>query len=134
MTTHFTEDDVDSSIDYVARQGAENRAAMVHYTLVFEAAGLPAPQQLHQGGETALVSRFMEAFHNRCPERGLPPLDSLVVHVAGPRGGLPGAGYFRVNGLRDPYGMNVTAEQATTSARFLEEQRSECASWGDLTP
>jgi len=131
MTTEFTNEDVDAAIEFVARNGAENRAALVHYTLVFEAAGLPAPQQLHQGGETALVSQFMEAFHFRCIHRGFPPLDSLVVHVAGPRGGVPGSGYFRVNDLHDPYGHRTSAEDAAVSGWFLEQQRQECASWGN---
>jgi hypothetical protein len=53
--THFTTEQVDRASDYVVRHGAENRAAPVHYTLVFAVAGLPAP--------------FMEAFHFRCVER-----------------------------------------------------------------
>ncbi len=131
MTILFTDDDVDRAIEYVARQGAENRGAPVHYSLVFDAAGLPAPQELHQGGETALVSQFMESFHFRCLAQGYPPLDSLVVHVAGPRGGVPGSGYFRVNGIADPYGRNVPVDTAAVSGAFLEQQQNACVSWGN---
>jgi hypothetical protein len=129
--TRFTTEQVDRAIDYVVRQGAENRAAPVHYTLVFAEAGLPAPQHLHQAGEPELVTRFMEAFHVRCIERELPPLDSLVVHVAGERGGVPGAGYFRVNGEPDPYRRSASVEEAAAGGRFWEQQRQECRSWGD---
>ncbi len=79
--TDFTTEQVDRAIDYVFRHGAENRAAPVHYTLVFAEAGLPAPRHLHQCGEPELVTRFMEAFHVRCIE----PLHSLVENVAGER-------------------------------------------------
>lgn len=127
----FSRDQVDAAIDYVARHGAQNRASPVHYTLVFDAAGLPAPQLLHQGGEPQTVSRFMEAFHDRCIERQYPPLDSLVVHVAGDRGGAPGSGYFRVNGVKDPFGQRASAEDSVAGGSFLEEQRAECKRWGD---
>lgn len=33
----------------------------------------------------------------------LPPLDALIVHVAGARKGHPGSGYFRANNLPDPF-------------------------------
>jgi hypothetical protein len=97
----FGRDDVERAIDHVIKHGAENNAAKIYYTLVFGEAGLAAPQHLHNGGDSHLVTEFMEAFHRRCAERGLPPLDSLVVHVAGPRRGLPGAGYFRINNQPD---------------------------------
>jgi hypothetical protein len=129
--TSFTTQQVDNAVDYVVRQGAENRAALVHYTLVFSEAGLPAPQHLHQGREPELVTRFMEAFHFRCIEREYPPLDSLVVHVAGDRGGVPGAGYFRINRQPDPYRRGATADDAAAGGRFLEQQRNECRTWGD---
>lgn len=131
MTVQFTDNDIDAAIDHVARYGAQRGAATVPYTEVFNAASLPAPQQLHQGGDTATVSHFMEAFHFRCIDRGLPPLDSLVVHVTGPRGGVPGSGYFRINDLPDPHGNGTSPEDATASGRFLEQQRHECAVWGD---
>ena len=54
---------------------------------LFEAAALVSPQELHHGGDSEAVTRFMRTFHDRCLERGYPPLDSLVVHVAGDRGG-----------------------------------------------
>jgi hypothetical protein len=68
-----------------------------------QTASAPAPAHLRyyharrwrrsprQGGDSYLVSRFMEAFHRRCAERDLPPLDALVVHVAGTRKGSPAA-------------------------------------------
>lgn len=129
-STEFSDEQVNRAIDYVARNGAENRGSLVHYTLVFEAAELPAPQHLYNGGEPDVVSRFMEAFHFRCVERELPPLDSLVVHVAGERGGMPGSGYFRVNRQPDPYGRSVTDAEAVAGARFWENQREECRAWG----
>jgi hypothetical protein len=89
-------------IDYVVENGATDRGQTVAYTRLFEAAGLPAPRDLHAGGESEAVSRFMERLHYRCRERNLPPLDALVVHVAGGREGQPGAGYVGVNGLKDP--------------------------------
>lgn len=127
----FTTAQVDAAIEFVARNGAMNRATPVHYSLVFDSADLPAPQQLHQGGESELVTEFMGEFHRRCLELEYPPLDSLVVHVAGHRGGVPGGGYFRVNGMPDPYGSRTSVEDAATSGRFLENQRATCRSWGD---
>jgi hypothetical protein len=127
----FTIAQVDAAIEFVARNGAENRAMPVHYSLVFDAADLPAPQQLHQGGESELVTQFMGAFHRRCLELEYPPLDSLVVHVTGERGGVPGGGYFRINGVPDPFGKRTSVEDQATSGRFLEEQRAKCRSWGN---
>lgn len=127
----FTDEDVDSAIDFTIRNGADDRAQTLSYSRVFEAAGLPPPQDLHQGGDSDLVTAFMKRFHDRCRERDLPPLDSLVVHVAGMRVGKPGVGYFRVNGHRDPYGERATAEQVMSAQKFWEEQVSECRRWGD---
>ncbi|MGB3441770.1 MAG: hypothetical protein WBA97_23750 [Actinophytocola sp.] len=98
----FTTDHVDRAIDHVVDNGACNNGSTIHYSLVFAAAGLAAPQELHNGGDSYLVSKFMEAFHHRCAERELPPLDALVVHVAGTRKGQPGGGYFRINNLPAP--------------------------------
>ncbi len=106
-----TDEQVDAATDYVIDNGAIDRGQTISYTRVFAAAGLPAPQDLHQGGESQLVTRLMERFHYRCRERGLPPLDALVVHVAGTRQGKPGSGYFRVNGHRDPFGERATARR-----------------------
>lgn len=111
MATSFSLEQVDAAIDYVAAEGAMDRAQTRSYSLVFAAAGLAAPQLLHQGGEPQLVTDFMKALHDRCQERGYPPLDSLVVHVAGQRQNWPGGGYFKVNG------------QATRSARRLGPSR-----------
>ena len=131
LATGFTQRQIDNAIEFVARNGAENRAAEVHYSLVFEAAGLPAPQLLHQGGEPSVVTRFMEGFHFRCLELGYPPLDALVVHVAGERGGVPGHSYFRVNDQPDPYAPGATADQAAVAGRFLDQQRAACRRWGN---
>lgn len=126
----FTTDDVDDAIDFVIHNGAEDRGQTLSYSRVFEAAGLPPPQELHQGGESQLVTAFMEQFHHRCAQRSLPPLDSLVVHVASSREGRPGGGYFRVNGFRDPFGERATAEQVIAAYNFWEGQVEECRRWG----
>ncbi len=63
---------------WLPTKGAKDRGQTVSYSRVFEAAGLPAPQLLHQGSESHLVTEFMKAFHDRCHVQGLPPLDSLV--------------------------------------------------------
>jgi hypothetical protein len=126
-----TDVQVDAAIDFVAFNGAEDRAQTVSYSRVFEAAGLPAPQDLHFGGESHLVSQVMERFHFRCVERGLPPLDALVVHVAGQRMGFPGAGYFRVNSLKDPLGERASASDQVRATAYREEQKRACKDWGD---
>lgn len=127
----YNEHDIDTAIDFVIDNAAVDRAQTVSYSRVFEAAGLPAPQELHQGGESQLVTAVMERFHTRCSDRVLPPLDSLVVHVAGAREGKPGAGYFRVNGFKDPFGERASAEQTVAAFRFWEQQVTECRRWGD---
>jgi hypothetical protein len=111
VTAPFTDDQVDRAIDFVISGPAIDRARTVRYTAVFEAAGLAAPQDLQRGGDSDTVTAFMKRFHDRCVERGLPPLDALVVHVAGAREGRPGGGCFRVNGHVDPF-----AEQSSASA------------------
>src|SRR6266496_1548012 len=100
--TSFTLEQVDDAIEHVIDNGACNNGSLIHYSLVFAAARLAAPQELHQGGDSHTVSTFMEAFHHRCAAQNLPPLDALVVHVAGSRKGQPGSGYFRINNLPDP--------------------------------
>lgn len=104
----------------------------MRYTAVFEAAGLPPPQELHQGGDSDAVTAFMKSFHDRCLERRLPPLDSLVVHVAGSREGRPGAGYFRVNGHVDPFAerSSASAEKVIAAHQCWEEQRERVKAWG----
>lgn len=130
-TTHeFTLDQVDAAIDFVKQHGAEDRAQTVSYSRVFDAAGLPSPQNLHFGGESHLVTAFMERFHYRCQERQLPPLDALVVHVAGPREGFPGGGYFRVNGQADPLAERTKPDDQVAATRFWQAQREECKEWG----
>lgn len=128
----FTVDQVDAAIDFVINGHAIDRAQTVRYTAVFEAAGLPPPQDLHLGGDSDMVTAFMKAFHDRCIERSLPPLDSLVVHVAGGREGRPGAGYFRVNGHVDPFAERVTAsaEAVVAAHAFWEAQVELVKAWG----
>lgn len=123
-------DDVDTAIDFVIRSGAEDRGKTISYSRVFEAAGLPPPQDLHFGGESQPVTLFMERFHFRCMERTLPPLDSLVVHVAGKRTGFPGSGYFRINRQVDPLSERATTSQQVRATAFWEAQRVECRDWG----
>jgi hypothetical protein len=55
-------EDVDAAIDFVIRNGAQDRGQTISYSRVFEAAGLPPPQDLHFGGESQLVSCSWNAF------------------------------------------------------------------------
>jgi len=126
----FTVDQLDRAIDFVVLNGAQDRGQTVSYSRLFEAAGLPSPQNLHMGGESHLVTAFMEQFHYRCIERKLPPLDALVVHVAGRREGFPGAGYFRVNGYDDPLAERTKPEAQAAATVFWQAQREECRAWG----
>lgn len=121
---------VDAAIDFVIAHAAEDRAQTASYSRVFAAAGLPAPQDLHMGGESQLVSQFMEAFHYRCRDRELPPLDALVVQVLGPRMNLPGTGYFRVNNLVDPLGERGSDAERVEATRFWEDEKLRCREWG----
>jgi len=130
MPPRFTPEQLDIAIDYVIEHGAVDRARTIRYTAVFEAASLPAPQDLHAGGEGDLVTTFMKAFHDRCVERDLPPLDSIVVHVAGPREGRPGKGYFTVNNQADPFSEKATAEAVVTATNFWENQQGVVRAWG----
>jgi hypothetical protein len=132
VTAAFTDDEVDKAIDFVIQNRAIDRAQSVRYTAVFEAAGLSPPQDLHLGGDSDIVTAFMKTFHDRCVARGFPPLDSLVVHVAGAREGRPGAGYFRVNGHVDPFAEHSTAsaEQIVAAHAFWETQKDEVKAWG----
>ena len=119
-------DDVDAAIDFFIRNGAEDRGKTISYSRVFEAAGLPPPRDLHFGGESHLVTLFMERFHFRCLDQGLPPLDSLVVHVTGQRTGFPGSGHFRVDKQTDPSRGRATAAQQAQATSFWEAQIEEC--------
>lgn len=129
-STRFTPEQVDAAIDFVVDHGAIDRAQTIRYTAVFDAAGLPHPQDLHLGGDSDVVTRFMEAFHYRCSERGLPQLDALVVHVAGLREGLPGAGYFRVNGFKDPRSLRTSPEDAVRATQHWEAEVDQVKQWG----
>lgn len=125
----FTGDQVDQAIDFLI-EFAKDRGQTVSYTRAFGAGGLPEPQALHQGTESQLVTDFMKAIHDRCIARNLPPLDALVVHVAGPRQNWPGGGYFTVNGLTDPLRQRATAEEQTQGTVFWENQKKKCTDWG----
>ena len=129
MQEAFSVEQVDAAIDLVI-ESAMDRGQTVSYTRVFEAGGLAAPQVLHHGGDSQLVNTFMKAFHDRCRERGLPPLDSLVVHVAGPREGKPGGGYFKVNGLPDAFSERTPPERMLQAYAFWEKEVAECRRWG----
>lgn len=71
----------------------------------------------------------MKAFHDRCVERALPPLDSLVLHVAGPRQNLAGPGYFRVNDVPDAGNVTIAASDVARGAQLWQEQKSACTAW-----
>lgn len=130
-STHdFDSHQIDAAINFVMENGAEDRAQTLSYSRIFDAAGLPSPQNLHFGGESHLVTAFMERFHYVCKERDLPPLDALVVHVTGPREGFPGAGYFRVNGYADPLAERTKPDDQVAATRFWQAQREECKEWG----
>jgi len=127
----FTDENVDSAIEFIIDNGAEDRGQTISYSRVFDAAGLPPPQDLHFGGESQLVTLFMARLHYRCRERALPPLDALVVHVAGDRTGFPGVGYFRVNGHADPLSERTTPGRQVAATAFWEAQKTECTNWGE---
>lgn len=127
----FTQDQVDDAIDYVIEEGAMDRAQTISYSRVFAAAGLAPPRDLHSGGDSHLVTAFMEAFHARCRDRNCPPLDALVVHTAGSRIGEPGVGYYRINGHVDPHGRGSKEAQGA-ALTLWDRQRKECEAWGTL--
>lgn len=80
----FTDEQVDLAIDYVITHSAEDRGKTTSYSLVFATAGMELPQDLYLDGNSGVVYAFMEAFHHRCQFLdGRPPLDALVVNVAG---------------------------------------------------
>jgi len=126
----FTQDQVDDAIDYVVDEGATDRGQTISYSRVFAAADLAPPQELHNGGDSHLVTALMEAFHYRCSERGCPPLDALVVHTAGSRVGEPGVGYYRINGHVDPHGRSITLEAQAAALNLWQTQREQCETWG----
>lgn len=125
----FTDDQVDVSIEFLVRF-AEDRGQTTNYSRVFESAGLSPPQDLHLAGEHDLVTAFMKAIHDRCSERGLPPLDALVVHVDGDRKDVPGVGYFRVNRYPDPRDEAVSADDQLRGHNAWQAQVEQCAAWG----
>jgi hypothetical protein len=123
-------DDVDAAIDFGIRNGAEDRGQTISYSRVFEAAGLPPPQDLHFGGESQLVTLFMERLHFRCKERALPPLDSLVVHVAGQRTGLSWIWILPDQQTGGSFERAGPAIQQARATAFWEAQMEECRDWG----
>lgn len=129
MRGRFGVEQVDAAIELVI-ESAKDRGQTVSYSRVFEAGGLPAPQELHRGNDSQLVTDFMKAFHDRCRERDLPQLDSLVVHVAGPREAKPGGGYFKVNGHQDAFSDKTPPERMMEAFSFWKRQVEECKRWG----
>jgi hypothetical protein len=127
----FTDGEADLAIDFVINSPGISRDRSVSYTDVFAAAGLPAPRDLHQDGDSAAVTAFMKRFHDRCIERGLPPLDAFVVHAAGRREGKPGGGYFRVNNHVDPFAedSNASAEAVFAAEASWYSQREQVRAW-----
>src|SRR4051812_28224092 len=113
----FTQAQVDDAIELLI-DSAKDRGQTVSYTRVFAAGGLPEPQLLHQGQDSHVVTGFMKAIHDRCGERGIAPLDALVVHVTGRRRDWPGAGYFTVNAIADPLRNRASAEEKAAGARL----------------
>ncbi|HEX8080090.1 MAG TPA: hypothetical protein VF557_07770 [Jatrophihabitans sp.] len=127
----FTDAQVDQAIAYLIEQAAEDRAETRSYTLVFRAGGLDAPQDMYKDGAEQAVSKFMEAIHWRCNRNAdLPPLDSLVVYVAGPRMGHPGPGYFRVNNHSDPFDVRTRPEAIEPAMAFWRAEVAQCKAWG----
>jgi hypothetical protein len=71
----------------------------------------------------------MQRFHDRCAERALPPLDSLVVQVDGARRGYPGGGYFAVNGHEDPFSDRTRPDLAVAALSFWQAEVRRCRDW-----
>jgi len=131
VATHdFNDRQVDTAIGHVISHGARDGARTVPLAEVFASAGLLPPWELHLGGESDLVIRFMTRFHDRCVERALPPLDSLVVHDEGARRGRPGATYFLINGHDDPFGGRSGPDRAVAALAFWQAEVRRCREWG----
>ncbi|MFC7613468.1 hypothetical protein ACFQV2_07470 [Actinokineospora soli] len=75
----------------------------------------------------------MAAFHARCAERDLPPLDALVVHAAGPRRDFPEPGYFRTNGHPDPVLETTPMADRRDATVFWLHQIQTCRLWASRT-
>ncbi len=127
----FTEGQVDTAIDAVA-EVAKQRGKNIAYADVFAAAELPPIPEAKGNYEPAEVSEFMEAFHWRCVDRGLPPLDSLVVNVSGPRKNRCGPGYFKINYLDDPFSQRTNLKDAMASTKYAQNEAEECWTWGEI--
>ena len=111
---------MDRAIDHVVATALAHPGAMTNYTQVLSAAGLPAG---------SAVADFMLAFHRRCAHRGLPPLDSLVVHAAGPRRDFPDPGYFAANSQADPVPPATPIADKRDATTFWLHQIQTCRLW-----
>ncbi|MGW5053502.1 hypothetical protein [Actinokineospora sp. NPDC004072] len=119
---HFDLDHVDLAIDHVV----STRGALTNYPQLVSAAGLPAA-----GSEA--IAEFLTRFHQRCAQRGLPPLDALVVHAAGPRRDFPDAAYFRLNGQPDPVDPATPIADKRDATTFWLHQIQTCQLWAART-
>ncbi|GGS42575.1 MULTISPECIES: hypothetical protein [Actinokineospora] len=119
---HFTREHVDQAIDHVI----QTNGALTNYSQLFSAAGLPS-------ADPQVIDEFMTQFHQRCAERGLPPLDALVVHAAGPRRDFPDAAYFRLNNQPDPLIVTATIADKRDATTFWLHQIQTCKLWSTRT-
>src|SRR5271166_3215157 len=127
----FTPTDVDRAIGYVIEHGTISSSQRISYAAVLLAGGLEPPLDLVDGRESLLVTAFMLAFHERCINRSLPPLDALIVHVTGRREGYPGSGYFLVNNQPDPFFGGGDPQAVIDAIEFWDGQRDRVRRWGD---
>ncbi len=127
----FGTENVDKAIDFVIESLVANGVEIVHYTPMFEAADLPTPQELYHGGDSDALTAVMQAFRDRCVHRGLPPLDSVVVHATSVRSGYPGRGYFRMHGYVDPIEPRPSASVDKTQAAvgFWKAEQAKVGKW-----
>jgi len=126
----FTPDQVDDAIRFMLRSRFTAQHPTVSYTEIFVAAGLPTPQDLYEDGGSPLITQFMESFHFRCIQVGLPPLDSLVVQAGGMYKGYPGKGYFTVNDSVYPFGGRDVVKEIAAQ-KLLEAQQEAARLWLD---
>lgn len=124
----FAAEQIATGVNYVIERAGRRNGQTVTYSDVFQAAGLPDPEELSEGER----SRYMEQFHEYQQNYELPPLDALVVRKSGDRRGVPGAGYFRVNGLPDPIGQmsSVSSEEIKDAIDYWRREQDRCWDWG----
>lgn len=122
----FKNENVMLAIEY-----SKDHCSQTHitYTELFAAAGLNSPRWYHENGGQTVISDFMEQFHAECIKLELPPFDSFVVNESGERAGYPGIGYFKINGLKDPFGDRTKAEDSKFAISFQINEREEIARW-----